>query len=281
MHKRITFIALAVFGWCTVAFAAETRVTWHGHASFEVVTPKGIVLMIDPWLKNPKNPAAAEGKDPLEHIKRVDYILLTHGHTDHIADAAALARKTGAQLIAIPELGRQMVKLLSYPSDQFGTPTMMNMGGEIRVGDGEVRVAMTDARHSSGMDNPLTDKDPNASASVYAGNPVGFVVSIEGGPVIYHTGDTDYFADMQSIGERYAPDLALLAAGGHFTMGPETAARAAKAVGARVSVPMHWGTFPVLAQDMQPFVTDAKRLRVGARIIEPGQTLVFDGKTLK
>ncbi|MGE0079689.1 MAG: metal-dependent hydrolase [Thiohalomonadaceae bacterium] len=280
MRKRVALLVIAL-GWCAAGFAAETRVIWHGHATFEVVTPKGAVLMIDPWLKNPKNPAAAGGKDPLAQVKRVDYILLTHGHTDHIADAADLAKKTGATLVAMPELGRQMVKLRGYPEGQFGMPTMMNMGGEIRIADGEVRVAMTDARHSAGMDNPLAEKDPNAPAVVYAGTPAGFVVSIEGGPVIYHTGDTDYFSDMQYIGERYAPDLALLSAGGHFTMGPEVAARAAKAVGARTAVPMHWGTFPLLAQDMKAFVAEAGRLRVGARVIEPGQALVFEGKTLK
>lgn len=281
MRKHLAVLAITALVFSNGSFAAETRLTWHGHATFEVVTPKGAVLMIDPWLKNPKNPAAAQGKDPLAQVKRLDYILLTHAHTDHIADAAELARKTGAQLVAMPELGRQMVKLQGYPADQFGMPTMMNMGGELRIAGGEVRVAMTDARHSAGMDNPLAEKDASAPAVVYAGNPAGFVLSIEGGPVIYHTGDTDYFADMQSIGERYKPDVALLSAGGHFTMGPETAAQAAKSVGARHAVPMHWGTFPVLAQDMKAFVAEAKRLRIDTRVIEPGQSLLFDGKTLK
>ena len=279
MRRLITVLAIA-FGWLAVtAHAAETRITWHGHATFEVVTPKGVVLMIDPWLGNPKNPAA--GKDPIAQVKRLDYILLSHGHSDHIADAAALAKKTGAQLVAIPELGAQMVKLKGYPQKQFGIATSMNMGGEISIAEGEVRVAMTDAKHSGGMDNPFAADDPKAPAMVYAGNPVGLVIRVAGGPTLYHTGDTDYFADMSYIGERYAPDLALLSAGDHFTMGPVVAARAAKAVQARTAVPMHWGTFPVLAQDMDEFVAEAKRLDVTTRVIQPGETLVFEGKTLK
>jgi L-ascorbate metabolism protein UlaG (beta-lactamase superfamily) len=282
MLKRLAVLAVAALGWSSApSLAAETQITWHGHATFEVVTPKGAVLVIDPWLNNPKNPAAAGGKNPLAPFKRVDYILLTHAHTDHIADAAELARKTGAQLVAMPELGRQMVQLRAYPQKQFGMATMMNMGGEIRIAGGEVRVAMTDAKHSGGMDNPAADNDPKAPAVVYAGNPAGFVIRIEGGPAIYHTGDTDYFADMQYIGERYAPDVALLSAGDHFTMGPTVAARAAKAVQARLAVPMHWGTFPVLAQDMKAFTTEAKRLGVATRVIAPGETLVFEGARLK
>jgi L-ascorbate metabolism protein UlaG (beta-lactamase superfamily) len=276
MVKRIAVLALAAAaGWAGLAQAAETRITWHGHATFEVVTPKGVVLLIDPWLKNPKNPAAADGKDPLARLTKVDYILLTHGHTDHIADAAAVARQTGAQLVAMPELGKQMVKLKGYPEKQFTLKTMMNMGGELQLAGGEVRVAMTDAKHSGGMDNPFAADDPKAPASVYAGNPAGFVITVAGGPTIYHTGDTDYFADLAYIGEQYAPDVALLSAGGHFTMGPAVAARAAKAVGARLAVPMHWGTFPVLAQDMEAFTAEAKRLGVASRVLRPGETVAF------
>ena len=280
MLKRLAGLTLGLIISLSVA-AAPTRITWHGHATFEVLTPKGTVVLIDPWLNNPKNPEGGKDKDLVKSLERADYILLTHAHTDHIGDSTAIAEKTGAKLVAMPELGRQMVKLKGYPNDQFGFATMMNMGGTLTLADGEVKVSMTDARHSSGMTNPYAEKSDSAPAVVYAGNPAGFVVQIENGPTIYHTGDTDYFGGMKLIGERYSPDLALLCAGDHFTMGPATAARAAKAVGAKLSVPMHWGTFPVLAQSIEPFVEQAKALGVEARVMAPGETLVYEGKTLK
>lgn len=280
MLKRMAALVLGLAISLSAA-AAQTRVTWYGHATFEIVTPKGAVLLIDPWLNNPKNPEGGKDKDLVASLKRADYILLTHAHSDHIGDSTAIATNTGAQLVAMPELGRQMVKLKGYPAKQFGFPTMMNMGGTLTLAEGEVKVSMTDAKHSSGMENPYAKKSDDAPAVVYGGHPAGFVVQIKAGPTIYHTGDTDYFGDMKLIGERYNPDLALLCAGDHFTMGPKTAAHAAKAVGAKLSVPMHWGTFPVLAQSIEPFVEEAKALKVNTRVMKPGETLVYEGKTLK
>ncbi|MFO7594683.1 MAG: metal-dependent hydrolase [Pseudomonadota bacterium] len=281
MLKRLSLSAIVLMlaaAW-NPALAAQTQVIWHGHATVEIITPKGAVLMIDPWLGNPKNPHKDD--KPIESLERVDYVLLTHAHQDHIADATPIGSKTGARLVGQPELGKQMAKLKGFPGEQMGFDTLMNMGGSIEVADGEVTISMTPAMHSSGMDNPFAEDDAKKAPVVYAGNPAGFIVSIKGGPTIYHTGDTDYFSDMALIGERYAPDLALLAAGDHFTMGPEWAARAGQAVKAGVAVPIHWGTFGVLAQSMDPFVKEAKRLGVETRIIAPGDKLVYEGKKLK
>ncbi len=283
MLKHFAVFVVGASAWLAshAAVAAETRVTWHGHATFEVVTPKGNVVLINPWLNNPKNPKGGDNTDLVEELQRADYILLTHAHTDHIGDSTAIGEKTGAKLVAQPELGKQLIKLKGFPGKQFGWNTMMNMGGSLSLADGEVTVSMTDARHSSGMDNPFAKDGDKTAPVVYAGTPAGFVVRIENGPTLYHTGDTDYFGDMKLIGERYAPDLALLCAGDHFTMDPKTAAHAAKAVNAKLSVPMHWGTFPVLAQSIEPFVKEAESLGVATHVMKPGETLIYEGKSLK
>lgn len=260
--------------------AATTTLTWYGHAAFEIVTPKGKVLMIDPWLKNPTNPYAKDGKDPLADIKQVDYILITHGHFDHVGDAVPLAKKTWARLVTNFELGSNMAKLLGYPKEQMGFDTLMNIGGEITIADGEVMVAMTPAIHSSGLGNPYAgDTGPDF---IYGGNPAGFVIRIKDGPTIYDTGDTAYFSDMKLIGENYAPDVALINIGGHFGMEPPMAAKAAVAVQAKTVIPMHYGTFPVLTQSPKSFIEALKNNKsIHVHVMEPGSSLIFEGKTLK
>lgn len=259
------------------AWSADTTLTWHGHAAFEIVTPKGKVLMIDPWLKNPMNPNAKNGKDPLAAITKVDYILITHGHFDHVGDSVEIAKKTGARLVTNYELGSNMAKLLGYPKEQMGFDTLMNIGGEITIADGEVTVDMVPAIHSSGMGNPLAgEKEPEVA---YGGNPAGFVIKIKNGPTIYHSGDTAYFNDMALIGEQKI-DVALLNIGGHFGMEPAMAARAAKAVHAKVVVPQHYGTFPVLTPDAKGFAEKLRKLVIRSRVMQPGTSLTFKGKKL-
>ena len=192
------------------ALAADgvTQLTWFGHAAFRIVTPKGKVLYIDPWLNNPMNPAARKDKDQesalaedaLAGITKADYILITHGHFDHVGDSVALAKKTGARLVTNFELGSNMAKLLGYPKNQMGFDSLMNIGGEIRIADGEVTVAMVPAIHSSGLQNPHAG--PDEADMVYGGNPAGFVLMIKDGPTIYDTGDTAYFSDMKLIREQ-------------------------------------------------------------------------------
>lgn len=199
-------------------------ITWLGHSAFRLRTPGGKEVLIDPWFTgNPVFPAQSRPKT-------ADVILITHGHSDHITDLAAIAKETGATVVAIWEiyswLGGKGVKNVEP----------MNKGGTITVKG--LRITMTDARHSSGLDDNGT--------IVYLGEAAGFIVKLENDQTIYVAGDTSLFGDMKLIGELYAPDIAFLPIGDRFTMGPDTAAMAARWLGVKQVVPMHYGTFPTL-----------------------------------
>jgi L-ascorbate metabolism protein UlaG (beta-lactamase superfamily) len=258
--------------------AQETTVKWFGHAAFSITTPKGKVLLIDPWLTNPSNPEAKDGRDALTSVAKVDYILLTHGHRDHVGDAVEIAKKTGATLICNPELAGNLVKLAGFPGKQAETDAIMGIGGEIQIADGEVTVAMTPAVHSSSVFNPKATATEAERA--YGGNPAGYVLIIKGGPTIYHSGDTAYFKDMETIGEEYQIDLALLNIGGHFGMEPRMAAKAAQAVRAKLAVPQHYGTFPGITANSDVFAAELKKLRIPFYEMKPGETISFRGKKL-
>jgi L-ascorbate metabolism protein UlaG (beta-lactamase superfamily) len=258
--------------------AQETKLKWFGHAAFSITTPKGKILLVDPWLTNPSNPEAKDGKDPLAAVPKADYILITHGHRDHVGDAVEIAKKTGAVLICNPELAGNLVKLAGFPEKQAATDAIMGIGGEIQIADGEVTIAMTPAVHSSSVFNPKAG--PNEAERAYGGNPAGFVIIIKDGPTIYHSGDTAYFRDMETIGESYTIDVALLNIGGHFGMEPRMAAKAAQSVRAKVAVPHHFGTFPGIAQTADGFAAELKRLKIGFYEMKPGQTVSFRGKQM-
>src|SRR5215212_788168 len=271
-------LSLLVLTSVNQASAQETRVRWFGHAAFSITTPRGKVLLIDPWLKNPSNPEAKDGKDPLASVPKVDYILITHGHRDHVGDAVEIARKTGAVLISNPELAGNLVKLADFPGKQADTDAIMGIGGEIRIADGEVTVAMTPAVHSSSVFNPKATATDAERA--YGGNPAGFVLIIKNGPTIYHSGDTAYFKDMETIGEEYQIDLALLNIGGHFGMEARMAAKAAKSVRAKFAIPQHYGTFPGISENAGVFASELKKLGVAYYEMKPGETISFGGKQM-
>ena len=265
---------LLLIGLVTQTTAQETKLKWFGHAAFSITTPKGKVLLIDPWIKNPSNPEAKDNKDPFASISKVDYILLTHGHRDHVGEAVEIAKRTGAMLIANPELAFNLVKLADFPPKQAGD-YIMQMGNEIEIADGEVTVAMTPAVHSSSVFNPKAG--PNEPERAYGGSPAGFVIIVKNGPTIYHSGDTAYFKDMETIGESYSIDAALI---NISQMGVKLSVRAAQSLRGKVTIPMHFGTFPGLLQNADGFAAEIKKLKIGFYEMKPGDTISFRGRQL-
>jgi L-ascorbate metabolism protein UlaG (beta-lactamase superfamily) len=241
-----------------MAIGRETSFTWLGHAAVEIRTPGGKTVLIDPWLDNPKSPKPASAVD------RCDLLLVTHGHSDHLGDAISLAARLRPAWPCIHEMSLWLGRRLPGGSDQV---LGMNKGGTVEVAG--LRVSMTGASHSAG------DWNAEAETTLYLGEPAGFVIELENGFRVYHAGDTDVFGDMALIRERYAPDLAMLPIGGHFTMDPAGAAIAVELLGVKDVLPIHWGTFPALAGTPEALET-AVRARGGTATIhhwQPGDTV--------
>ena len=226
-------------------------ISWLGHSTFIVRTPGGRRILFDPWLAgNPACPPA------LKKPPKVDLILVSHGHGDHMDDLVLCARDSQAPVVAIYEL----CDWLGRKGIQAVLP--MNKGGSQDVAG--LRITMTDARHSSGyVDN---------GQMVYMGEPAGFVVRLEDGRSIYYAGDTCLFGDMRLIGEMYKPEIAFLPIGDRFTMDPAAAARACEFLGVRQVVPMHWGTFPLLTGTPSRLKTLLEGRGVDVLELQPGET---------
>ncbi len=236
---------------------AKTRLTWYGHAAFRIDTPAGKVILVDPWITNPSNPT---GKDDLARLAAADLILVTHGHSDHVGDAVAIAKKTKARLVTTFDLGRSMVAELGFPKDQLGFDTQGNFGGDLTLLDGEVTIRFVPAVHSS-----TVSKDDTSVKD--GGAPGGFVIAVTAGPVLYHTGDTDVFGDMAYVGKDFKVTHMLACIGGHFTMGPAGAAEAVRLVKPRHVVPMHYGTFPVLSGTVVQLRAAMRKKGAAAKIL--------------
>jgi L-ascorbate metabolism protein UlaG (beta-lactamase superfamily) len=210
------------------------------------------VVLIDPWLDNPKAPAGA--KD----LPRVDCICVTHGHGDHIGNTIDIARATNAQVVAIYEI-----------AEYFRHAGLTRVEGINKSGttdwDG-THITMVDATHSGGL-------EPGGTI-LAGGDPAGYVIRFDNSATVYHAGDTGLFGDMHLIGELYRPDLAILPIGGYYTMGPVEAARACELLKPKYILGMHYGTFPVLAgtpAELRKHLSPALQKRVHE--LQPGETL--------
>ena len=264
----IHFIALAARTLFGFVVSMDTQLTWYGQSAFKIVTPVGKVLLVDPWLSNP---VFENAKNEIAALEHVDLILVTHGHSDHVGDAVEIGKKTRAKLVATFDLADAMVKHLGYPAEQAQMDTVGHFGGELTLLDGEVKIAFVRAHHGSGV------AADDRYGLRHGGAPGGFVITIRGGPTIYHTGDTDLFSDMALLTRFHKIDVMLVCIGDHFTMGPARAAEAVKLVEPRIVIPMHYGTFPVLTGTPETFELELKKRQLSTqlRVTKIGETIAL------
>ncbi|MCB0324455.1 MAG: metal-dependent hydrolase [Bdellovibrionales bacterium] len=232
------------------------KIIYCGHSAVVVETARGTRIAIDPFLDgNPLCPKQLRDPGPL------NYICLTHGHADHVGSTVELVKRYNATVFATFELAMLL--------QQDGVPEAllqpMNKGGSVALPTEGVRFSLTQAFHSSSYQA----KD---GSRYYAGEAAGVVVQVEGGPAIYHAGDTLLFSDMRLIGECFRPTVALLPIGDRFTMGPGDAAEAAKLVGAPKVIPIHYKTFPQLSGTAEEFAALLNETDIEPLVLQPGET---------
>jgi L-ascorbate metabolism protein UlaG (beta-lactamase superfamily) len=247
--------------------SAKAEILWLGQAGFRIKTPGGKTLVIDPWLTGgPKTPAPF--KTDIGALGKVDLLLVTHAHGDHIGDAPALAKLNKAILYGPADMVTPLITLGILPSE---LGHRFNKSGHVKPFPG-IKVTAVKAEHSSLLvwTNPATGKPESHPA----GEPVGYIIELENGFKIWHMGDTGLFADMQFISEHYKPDLVMMPIGGNFTMDPEDAAYAARNwVKPKMLIPMHYNSNPLAKGTLAEFQEAMKGSPIRIIPMTEGQTI--------
>jgi L-ascorbate metabolism protein UlaG (beta-lactamase superfamily) len=233
------------------------EIKFHGHSCFEL-SEGGTTVLVDPFLK-PNNPAAVHTAEEVEPT----HIALSHGHADHMADAIPVAKRTGAQCVAMVELANW---LESHGAENVTDP---NLGGTVSFEWGWIK--LVPAWHTNTL--PGSEEAPfSAEYGVPIGVPAGLLVNL-GGRTVYHAGDTCLFGDMKLIAERNPVDIAMLPIGGHYTMDRHDAVVAAEFVGAGTVIPMHYDTFPPIETDSEAFKSEVEsKTSATVVLLKPGET---------
>ena len=251
------------------AASGKTELLWLGQASFRIKSPGGKVIVVDPWLINgPKAPVAY--KQDLAALGKVDLLLVTHGHVDHLGDAPAIAKLNNTILYGPADMVTPLITLGMLPAN---LGHRFNKSGSVTPLPG-IKVTAVKAEHSSLIvwNNPATGKNEAHPA----GEAMGYIIQMENGFKIWHMGDTGLFPDMQFISEHYKPDLVLIPIGGNFTMDPEDAAFAARTwVKPKNIIPIHYNSNPLTKGTLAEFQAAMKGSSIKITPMTEGQTVEF------
>lgn len=265
---RCMGVALALATGVAYGQSGKVGLLWLGQSAFRITTPGGKVIVTDPWLlKNPLTPSQYKN---LEALGKVDVLLVTHAHGDHIADAPAIAKLNHIPLWGAGDLNMALNTLGVLPPAQL---PRFNKGGTVTPAPG-IKVTATHAEHSSVYvwHNPATNKDETHPT----GEAVGFIIELENGFRIWHMGDTGVFGDMKWIAEYYKPDVVLIPIGGHFTMDPVHAAFALRElIKPKVAIPMHYGANPLGKGTPQQLVEALGNAPIKVIALKPGEKVEF------
>lgn len=252
------------------AQTSSTQVQWLGQSVFRITTPSGKVILTDPWLKaNPLTPSEFKN---LEALGKIDVLLVSHGHTDHVADAPELAKLNNVPIYGPGDMNANIVALGILPPQ---LAPRFNKSGTVEPVSG-VRVTAVRAEHSSPLvwRNAATGKDESHAG----GEPLGFIIELEDGYKIWHMGDTGLFGDMKFIADYYKPDLVLMPIGGNFTMGPKDAAYAARElIRVRNVIPMHYGANPLAKGTPEQLMDFLKDSGIQVHVLKPGGIFIPTG----
>ena len=236
-------------------------ITWLGHGSWRMITPRGTVIYLDPWIRgNPACPIT------LDEITRADLVCVTHGHSDHLGNAIEIVKSTGATLVTLPEVAAYCSNY-GIPYDDHGG--CVHTGGSITQRD--VLIHAVYALHASDI---MGVEYAEENRVMPGSGACGMILAPEGGMPVYFAGDTGLFGDMELIGKLYQPAVSVLPVGGKYTMGVREAAYAAELLRSPILIPGHYNTFPSQSADIEQLVRQVAVRAPQTRVVtlKPGES---------